>query len=294
MSASVNICKRLFLLLVVAAWPMLGQAVERHYAADMVASKWSVDGTTMECRLSHAIPYYGEAVFSRQAGKGDNLQLAISVDRGPNAPSEASLVSAPPTWKHDAREIALGKVAMVSGTTPFTMQGPQALRLFYELENGMFPTLRYKDWADSRDDISVSLSSVNFQAALSEFKACSQTLLGFTLDDVKELAIFFDSNSTRLGRWDRKRLDRVAEYLAADPSVTSLVVTGYADNRGMRRFNKALSQRRAESVRDYLVKQGVPADKFELRHFGEKNPTYSNKMAEGRKKNRRVTIVLHQ
>jgi hypothetical protein len=59
----------------------------------------------------------------------------------------------------------------------------------------------------------------------------------------------------------------------------SLVVVGYADVRGSRKYNKALSERRADLIRDYLVSKGIPADEIKIR-AGGKDKQIDQKMAE--------------
>lgn len=69
-------------------------------------------------------------------------------------------------------------------------------------------------------------------------------------------------------------------------------VEGYTDSTGSQAFNQALSEKRAESVRDYLVQQGVNANSITAIGMGESNPVASNSTAAGRQKNRRVDIIV--
>ncbi|MGZ2747964.1 OmpA family protein [Burkholderia stagnalis] len=69
-------------------------------------------------------------------------------------------------------------------------------------------------------------------------------------------------------------------------------VTGFTDSVGDDAYNLALSQRRAETVANYLKERGVTADKFSVIGRGKADPIASNATAEGRASNRRVEIVL--
>jgi len=69
-------------------------------------------------------------------------------------------------------------------------------------------------------------------------------------------------------------------------------VTGYTDSVGSAAYNKKLSLRRAEAVRDYLVSIGVDPAKLEVDGAGMDNPVADNKTAAGRAKNRRVEVVV--
>lgn len=72
----------------------------------------------------------------------------------------------------------------------------------------------------------------------------------------------------------------------------SLVVQGYTDSRGNAADNDRLSLKRAQSVRDYLITQGIPADKVTAEGKGANNPVATNDTADGRAENRRVEIVV--
>jgi outer membrane protein OmpA-like peptidoglycan-associated protein len=90
----------------------------------------------------------------------------------------------------------------------------------------------------------------------------------------------------------RLRLSQVATALKTQPPETMIVVNGYTDSVGRPEDNLKLSRERAEAVRDYLVSQGVTADRIRAFGYGAESPIASNKTLEGRADNRRVEIVL--
>ena len=69
-------------------------------------------------------------------------------------------------------------------------------------------------------------------------------------------------------------------------------VEGYTDSTGSEAFNQTLSEKRAESVRDYLMQQGLNANSITASGLGESNPVASNSTAAGRQQNRRVDIIV--
>jgi outer membrane protein OmpA-like peptidoglycan-associated protein len=73
-----------------------------------------------------------------------------------------------------------------------------------------------------------------------------------------------------------------------------MVVEGYTDSQGSVASNQDLSQRRAQSVRDYLVSRGIAGDRITGQGFGPGRPIADNASAEGRANNRRVEIVVTQ
>jgi OOP family OmpA-OmpF porin len=68
------------------------------------------------------------------------------------------------------------------------------------------------------------------------------------------------------------KLDEIAAALQADPSITDVDITGYADRLGSEKYNLKLSQRRAEAVREYLVGKGVEGSRLKAYGKGEANP----------------------
>ncbi|MEO8173034.1 MAG: OmpA family protein, partial [Sediminibacterium sp.] len=73
----------------------------------------------------------------------------------------------------------------------------------------------------------------------------------------------------------------------------SLKLSGHTDNVGSDAANMKLSKNRAESVKSYLVSQGVNSGKIEATGYGEAQPIATNKTDAGRQKNRRVEFTLY-
>ncbi|HMV67402.1 MAG TPA: OmpA family protein [Myxococcota bacterium] len=87
-------------------------------------------------------------------------------------------------------------------------------------------------------------------------------------------------------------LDAVVATLLQHPEVARLRVEGHTDSDGSDTYNQQLSERRAASVRLYLVEHGVAADRLESQGYGELFPIAPNRTAEGREMNRRVEFVV--
>ena len=87
-------------------------------------------------------------------------------------------------------------------------------------------------------------------------------------------------------------LDKAATLLKS-VKVAKLTVSGYTDSTGNANSNKALSQRRAQSVVDYLVSQGVDAAQLNAVGNGADNPVADNATDEGRFKNRRIEFSVN-
>lgn len=89
----------------------------------------------------------------------------------------------------------------------------------------------------------------------------------------------------------RPTLDQVASTLAEYPK-TLIDVLGHTDSDGSEAYNQALSERRAQSVADYLSTHGVVSARIATRGFGEMQPIASNETAAGKAENRRVEIKI--
>jgi outer membrane protein OmpA-like peptidoglycan-associated protein len=100
----------------------------------------------------------------------------------------------------------------------------------------------------------------------------------------------FRSGSAVLLPRAQETLTQVAQALRQ--SEQPIVVEGHTDAQGPEAANEQLSERRAQVVRDFLVDQGIPAERIRSRGYGELRPVASNTSPEGRALNRRVEIVL--
>lgn len=103
--------------------------------------------------------------------------------------------------------------------------------------------------------------------------------------------IYFKYRSYYVNGVERKE---IRKFLARLETLKGLQfqVDAYTDNSGRKSYNKYLSKRRARSVRDYLIKRGVPRSVISIAYHGEKSPAASNSKESGRKQNRRVVLTV--
>jgi type IX secretion system PorP/SprF family membrane protein len=106
------------------------------------------------------------------------------------------------------------------------------------------------------------------------------------------LHFHFDYNRVDLDEETEEYLEGLAATLEQDKSLR-LTITGHTDNIGQEKFNQKLSEKRAESVRNYLLKRGVSADRLLTQGKGMLEPLNENKTDADRAKNRRVEIVMY-
>jgi len=105
-------------------------------------------------------------------------------------------------------------------------------------------------------------------------------------------SVLFVSNKSDLLPGAQLKLNEVADALTQQDSESKIVVEGHTDSQGGAPYNQDLSQRRAQSVRDYLLTRGIASDRLTAQGFGLTRPIADNATAEGRANNRRVEIVV--
>ena len=107
-------------------------------------------------------------------------------------------------------------------------------------------------------------------------------------------SVLFASGKSELLPAAEAKLSDVAKALSQQDPDAKMVVEGHTDSQGAAAFNQDLSQKRAESVRSYLVSHGIASDRITAQGFGPSRAVADNTSAEGRANNRRVEIVVAQ
>ena len=122
---------------------------------------------------------------------------------------------------------------------------------------------------------------------LSEMEARqSERGMVLTLGDV-----LFDFNSSNLKAGANKVVNELAAFLKEYPQ-RSIQIEGFTDSIGSAEYNKDLSQRRADSLKDALVKAGISSQRIETIGYGEEYPVATNMNEAGRQQNRRVEVII--
>ncbi len=103
--------------------------------------------------------------------------------------------------------------------------------------------------------------------------------------------VLFDSGQYTLRPLAREKLAKISGIVLAYPTLM-LAVEGNTDSVGTEQFNQTLSEQRAQSVRSYLTKEGVPEASTTAEGFGKTRPIASNDTADGRQQNRRVELIV--
>lgn len=104
--------------------------------------------------------------------------------------------------------------------------------------------------------------------------------------------VFFDFDKYNLKPEGRETVEALAAWLNSRQGVT-LTIEGHADERGTREYNLALGERRANSVKDYLIALGINAGRLTTISYGEERPAVPGSYEEAWAQNRRAEFVVN-
>ncbi len=104
--------------------------------------------------------------------------------------------------------------------------------------------------------------------------------------------LLFETNKSTLRSEHFTTLNSIVKYLVSHPE-RSVRISGHTDNTGNEGHNLTLSRKRADVVAEYLVNNGVDINRVETSGFGSAKPLAANTTDDGRKKNRRVELLIH-
>lgn len=108
---------------------------------------------------------------------------------------------------------------------------------------------------------------------------------------LKEDAVRFDTNKSTLTPQAKANLDKLVPVFNSYAD-TNIEIFGYTDNTGTPEYNLTLSDKRAESVKVYLISKGLAASRFKTSGYGIADPIATNDTPEGRSQNRRVEFAI--
>ena len=266
----------------------------RQYGADLEHANWQLtNNSRLQCTLSHQIPNHGEAKFYSTASRKMNMEFELDMMRLPDTYSLAEVRSVAPNWRPGKSGRTIADMKLHKQFTP-TLPKKVAWNMLNELEQGMNPTFYYNDWYSDNELISVGISTAKFNRAYQEFIGCVGNLLDYNFDDISYTVLNYQFGGDSLTKSSKKRLSMIAEYLTLDQDLELVLIDGYTDSYGGRNDNLKISNRRAKTIREHFVKNGIDPSRIEAKGYGEKRHVASNNTIIGRAQNRRVVIRMEQ
>lgn len=107
----------------------------------------------------------------------------------------------------------------------------------------------------------------------------------------EDQGVHFDTNKSEVKGISANTLNSMADILKEYPK-TNVLVEGHTDSAGPDDYNMDLSKKRATSVTDYLISQGIAKSRLTTKWYGENQPVGDNTTKEGKAKNRRVELAI--
>lgn len=149
----------------------------------------------------------------------------------------------------------------------------------YKVNVGKFDTTFY-----FHDGIMVPTEPVGYPFSLQlKIKLINQYI------KISNLAIHFASNVSAIDKKYNNALDDLYKQLKANPNMR-IELAAHTDNVGSDEANMRLSQRRADSVKDYLINKGIAKNRIVSKGYGESDPLADNATEEGKARNRRTEV----
>jgi outer membrane protein OmpA-like peptidoglycan-associated protein len=156
------------------------------------------------------------------------------------------------------------------------------------------------DGAASKTGAAISNAFDVTKAKLSDVKFPEVNLSGITVrgnDDYQvygvDEKVLFDTDKATVKPGAAEALKQISASITKRYAGKDVRVLGFADSKGDKSYNRELSEKRANAVKDYLVSTNkMPADRVSTEAFGEEQPVASNATAAGRQENRRVEIAV--
>jgi outer membrane protein OmpA-like peptidoglycan-associated protein len=210
---------------------------------------------------------------------------------GPGAATRPA--NRPPTVKAACNPctVEVGKTSTVSADG----QDPDGDALTYQWRTALgslaTPTTRQSVWTAP---MQVGPVPVTVTVNDGRGESASDTVTIEVIRPVKDVTfedVHFDFNRFNLIPEALTLLDEAVAAMQANPSL-QLDVEGHTCNIGTAEYNLALGERRANSVRDYLVSKGISASRLHVISYGEERPKYDNSREETRRLNRRAALVV--
>ncbi len=281
--------RTVFALLLFCAGPALAVTPAR-YVASLDESSWELtESSATLCRLEHVIPRFGRAIFELEAARPVRLRLETTrrFDQGTNVELRTEIAG----WGEPQLREVLARYETAGGRRLFNIPAAIAERVYAELRAGLRPGFLFYD----DTPLIASLSTVQFGAAEVEFRRCGAALYRDNFDDVRVSSIYFEPDHEFASlQQEETAFGRMLEYLAINPGVREIVITGHADKTGTICYNQGLSERRAWYVHELLVMLGVDANLLRVAYAGESRPARPGNNDRIHAANRRVTVELRR
>src|SRR2546426_2874936 len=264
------------------------QAMERQAAADREARA--------KAETEEATKRTAEAVAARAAAERAKLEAELAAERAARERAEVEAARAALLTQQQALQNEAANARQAAGSESRQRVAAESARAAAESQQrtALAEAERSRQAAEQSERFRQQAEAERTELRSRLLNQLSSILQ--TRDSVRGLIVnmsdvLFDSGRYTLKPGAREKLAKISGIVLAYPGL-NLQIEGHTDNVGGEEFNQQLSERRAASVRDFLVQQGVSAASITARGLGKAQPVASNESAEGRQQNRRVELVV--
>lgn len=264
------------------------------YGASISQSSWKLAvNTPLECRFEHQIPGWGSGSFVSYANKLTNMDFELKPLRPQAKIQSVTVRSMPPVWRPGVADSSLSKMKMYTQFNGY-LSGKAAWSMIDELEGGNNPSFLFRDWYHQERPITVTLSAIGFRAKYQEFLGCMQGLLPYSFDDISYTVLTYDKQTETLTPYSQRRLNMIAVYLKADPTLDLAMISAHTDSLGDEDKNLDISVRRAGAVKKFFADLGIDEKRITATGDGEKYLVQANDTEKHREGNRRIIVTLQR
>ncbi|MFQ5929523.1 MAG: OmpA family protein, partial [Acidobacteriota bacterium] len=253
---------------------------------DALTYAWSIDGEAVENNQpSFQFGTSGRSVGSHTArvtatdvdGLSANCSFNVTIDRRPNRNPSVTLTL-------DKSEVYAGETVSASAQASDPDRDPLSYTWTVDArrrpETSSRVQINTSGLAGGRHSVAVTVRD-DRDGTASDTKSVS----------VREKTVV-QMDRIRPDNLAKAKLDEIALKMQQNPQLRA-TITGHTDDRGSERANERVGQRRADAVKDYMVKErSIDGSRIETRSAGESQPISDNKTPEGRKENRRAEVEL--
>ncbi|WP_175561529.1 MotY family protein [Vibrio aerogenes] len=253
----------------------------------MDLSAWVYSGTKVKCTLTHLDTSYGKFYF--RSLPDNQLSFEFRLNKKSQNWTSATLSKVSPPWVEPALTIPVTTVRNDnSGQFSFHRDMKALLQ---DIAQGQWIQVMLSGNESSASE-TVTIPLVRIHQELKKFQSCRSRLPAMSYRQARTVVLHYTNGQRQLSASQLRELKDMVTYIDVDSRIQHILIDGHTDNTGPSITNLNLSRTRAEDVARVLKKYGVKSGLIQIRAHGSRYPVSSNHTADGRAKNRRVTIRL--
>lgn len=257
------------------------------YASEPSDTAWATAVGPFACELTYAVKDYGRLTLSKKAGGAETARLQ-SNNAEKSLSNAVFLDTFPQTWQIRQVPVRVAEWQGIAGAISFSSSDWVAVSA--QLQAGT--RLMFSAKPASGSVVRVIIDPKGFSESHKKYQSCIKELIPYTFNQLARLTLSYGEKATSLSDENKNQLQKVARYTKADPKVLGILVDSHSDKSGTAEENATAAKQQADWIVEYLVSQGVAADKITARSHADQFPIGNNKTAAGRAQNRRVTVRL--